>query len=134
MQEARKIVESKFAWLERAENLARLSEDVKQLGRQMDRLETLVMGIYASVESHHETSRTQDSDLDRYCIRAREAAKFIGVAEATLAQWRFKGEGPKFVKSGPRQVLYRIGDIKTWIDQNVVSSTSAYDARERQRR
>lgn len=134
MEEAREIVETKFAWLERAENLAHLSEDVKQLGRQMDRLETLVMGIYAALEPHPETSRTQDGDLDRYCIRAREAAKFIGVAEATLAQWRIKGEGPKFAKSGPRQVLYRIADIKAWIDQNVVPSTSAYDARERQRR
>jgi len=134
MEEARNIVEAKLAWLERAENLANLSEDVKLLGRQMGHLETLIMGLYAAMEPHHESSRAHDDDLDRYCIRAREAAKFIGVAEATLAQWRMTGEGPQFVKNGPRQVLYRIGDIKAWIDKNVVASTSAYDARERQRR
>ena len=55
---------------------------------------------------------------------------FIGVAEATLAQWRMTGEGLQFVKNGPRQVLYRIGDIRAWIDKNVVASTSAYHARE----
>jgi hypothetical protein len=41
--------------------------------------------------------------------------------------------GPQFVKSGPRQILYRIGDIKAWVDKNVVPNTSAYHLRERQR-
>ena len=130
MEEARRVVDSKLAWMERAEDLANLSEDVKALRRQFDRLETLVMGLYAAMESHHDARQPQDGELDRYVIRAKEAAKFIGVAEATLAQWRMTGEGPQFVKNGPRQVLYRIGDIRAWIDKNVVASTSAYHARE----
>ena len=134
MEDARKVVDSKLAWMERADNLAHLSEDVKGLRRQLDRLETLVMGLYAALEPRHDSHPSQDGELDRYCIRAKEAAKFIGVAEATLAQWRMTGEGPQFVKNGPRQVLYRIADIKAWIDGNVVPNTSAYDVRERQRR
>ena len=133
MAEARKIVETKLAWLERAEHLAHLSDDVKHLGRQMERLETLMMGIYAAMEPRPESSRSQDGELDRYCIRAKEAAKFIGVAETTLAQWRMTGDGPQFVKNGPRQVLYRISDVKAWVDRNVVSNTSAYYLREQNR-
>ena len=134
MDDARKVVESKLAWMERADNLAHLSEDVKGLRRQLERLETMVMGLYAALEPRPNSKPPQDGELDRYVIRAKEAAKFIGVAEATLAQWRMTGEGPQFVKNGPRQVLYRIGDIKAWIDKNVVASTSAYEVRERQRR
>jgi len=55
------------------------------------------------------------------------------VAEATLADWRVKGEGPQFVKNGPRQVLYRVGDLRVWVDKNVVTSNSAYQAREKNR-
>jgi len=88
------------------------------------------MGLYAAMESHHDARQPQDGGLDRYVIRAKEAAKFIGVAEATLARWRMTGEGPQFVKNGLRQVLYRIGDIRAWTDKNVVASTSGYYARE----
>lgn len=130
LDDARKVVESKMAWLERADNLAHLSDDVKELGKQLARLETMIMGLYAVLESRQATQGNQDGELDRYCIRAKEAAKFIGVAEATLAQWRVTGEGPQFVKNGPRQVLYRIGDVRAWVDKNVVSNTAEYYVRE----
>jgi hypothetical protein len=48
----------------------------------------------------------------------------------TLAQWRITGEGPPFVKNGPRQLLYRIGDVRAWIDKNVVSNPAEYYVRE----
>ena len=130
LDEARKVVESKLAWLERAENLARLSDDVKDLGKQLARMETMIMGLYAALEPRQATQSAQDGELDRYCIRAKEAAKFIGVAEATLAQWRITGEGPQFVKNGAKSVLYRIGDVRAWIDKNVVSNTAEYYVRE----
>ena len=130
LDEARKVVESKLAWLERAKNLAHLSDDVKELGKQLARLETMVMGLYAALEPRPTPQNAHDGELDRYCIRAKEAAKFIGVAEATLAQWRITGEGPQFVKNGPRSVLYRIGDVKAWVDKNVVSNTAEFYVRE----
>jgi len=55
LEEARKVVESKLAWLERAENLARLSDDVKELGKQLSRLESMVMGLYAALEPRQTT-------------------------------------------------------------------------------
>jgi len=134
LEETRKAVETKLAWLERADNLAHLSEDVKGLSKQIDRLESMIMGLYAALEPRQESQQYQDGQLDRYCVRAKEAAKFIGVVETTLAQWRMTGEGPQFVKNGPRQVLYRVGDLRAWVDKNVVASISAYHSRERQRR
>jgi predicted DNA-binding transcriptional regulator AlpA len=133
LEDARKVVETKLAWLERAENLAQLSQDVKDIGNQLGRLETMIMGLYAALEPRPQAPPTQTGELDRYCVRAREAAKFLGLAEATLAEWRMKGEGPQFVKGGPKNVLYRVGDLRAWVDQNVVTSTWEYQARERNR-
>lgn len=39
------------------------------------------------------------------------------VTSATLATWRSRGNGPKFVKVGGR-VLYRLADIVSWESKN----------------
>lgn len=39
------------------------------------------------------------------------------VASATLATWRSRGNGPKFVKIGGR-VLYRLADVIAWEARN----------------
>ena len=43
-------------------------------------------------------------------------AGLLGVAQATLKQWRCHGRGPTFVKIGKR-VLYREADLDAWIDE-----------------
>lgn len=48
-----------------------------------------------------------------------------GVSRKTLANWRVKGEGPKFVKLGAA-VRYRSEDIQSWIDSRIFASTSHY--------
>ena len=60
LDDARKVVESKLAWLERADNLAHLSEDVKGLRRQLERLETMIMGLYAALEPRPDSKPPQD--------------------------------------------------------------------------
>jgi predicted DNA-binding transcriptional regulator AlpA len=43
-------------------------------------------------------------------------AAFLGVTEATLADWRYRGRhGPAFVKVG-RLVRYRLEDLDAWLD------------------
>lgn len=39
------------------------------------------------------------------------------VTSATLATWRSRGHGPKFVKVGGR-VLYRLSDVVAWESKN----------------
>ena len=40
----------------------------------------------------------------------------ISVPQATLAQWRHLGKGPRFLKLG-RHVRYRHEDVAEWLEQ-----------------
>ena len=44
-----------------------------------------------------------------------EVAKALHTTTASLAQMRYRGEGPKFVRVGRRRVLYRWVDIEEWL-------------------
>ncbi|WP_428408434.1 helix-turn-helix transcriptional regulator [Hyphococcus sp.] len=47
-------------------------------------------------------------------VNAKEAAKVTGVPPATLATWRSRGGGPKFLKLG-RVVRYRRRALYEWM-------------------
>ncbi|MDR4485516.1 MAG: helix-turn-helix domain-containing protein [Nitrospirales bacterium] len=51
--------------------------------------------------------------------------KIYGVMPKTLANWRWRGVGPKFVKIG-HQVRYRPEDLKAFLESRIFSSTTAY--------
>lgn len=58
----------------------------------------------------------------------KRVSEILGVAVATLRQWRIRGTGPDYVKLG-RRVLYRMEDVSRWIDERVCHvSRSAPDA------
>ncbi len=44
-----------------------------------------------------------------------EVAEALRTTPASLAQMRYRGDGPKFVRAGRRRVLYRWVDIEQWI-------------------
>ncbi len=46
-----------------------------------------------------------------------EVADYLHTTTASLAQDRYKGTGPKFIKRGSR-VLHRWSDVVEWIDCN----------------
>ena len=52
-----------------------------------------------------------------------EAAAYLHLSPRTLERYRVTGEGPRFLKLG-RRVLYRRGDLDTWIESRVRRSTS----------
>jgi hypothetical protein len=52
-----------------------------------------------------------------------EVAKIFHTTEASLAQMRYRGHGPKFIKVGAR-ILYRRSDIRAYLDANTVQSTA----------
>lgn len=45
----------------------------------------------------------------------REVADALSVALNTLRNWRWKGEGPRFVKLGKRTVRYRRADLEAFV-------------------
>jgi hypothetical protein len=51
-----------------------------------------------------------------------EVAPVLGTTEAGLAQQRYRGRGPKFVKVG-RKVLYRWSDVRAYLDANTCQRT-----------
>ena len=52
-----------------------------------------------------------------------ELSRLTGIPEGTLAQWRYLGKGPAYVKLGKR-VGYRSEDIDHWIKENRVEGVS----------
>ena len=61
-------------------------------------------------------------------LNANEAAKLLGLAPSTLAKLRLTGNGPLYCKLG-RRVVYRLTDLKEWLQSRTVRDTSDADAR-----
>ncbi len=51
-----------------------------------------------------------------------EVAQVLRTTEGGLAQLRYRGNGPKFIKVGGR-VLYRWSDIYAYLDANTMNRT-----------
>jgi len=50
----------------------------------------------------------QDGRMD-----AKNAAMYLGLKEKTLAQWRYLGKGPPFIKRG--KIFYFKEDLDSWL-------------------
>ncbi|MBM4640464.1 DNA-binding protein [Rhodococcus hoagii] len=51
-----------------------------------------------------------------------EVAVFLRTTTAKLANDRYRGVGPKFVKHG-RRVLYRWDEVSEWVNANMIQRT-----------
>lgn len=53
---------------------------------------------------------------------AKEAAHYLRVADSTLANWRYLGTGPSFVRlgGGRGKIIYRREDLDTFLASNLV--------------
>jgi hypothetical protein len=56
-----------------------------------------------------------------------EVALALDTSEQALAQQRYRGRGPRFVKNGSR-VLYRWADVNAYLDANIHQQTGAMGA------
>lgn len=59
-------------------------------------------------------------------LSPEQASNHLGLSMSTLAKMRLRGDGPSFIKLGPRRVAYRETDLEEWIDSNRFRSTSQY--------
>ncbi|MCZ4077287.1 DNA-binding protein [Rhodococcus sp. H36-A4] len=53
---------------------------------------------------------------------ADEAAEFLRTTSRKLAEARYRGNGPRFVKHG-RRVLYAWADLKSYVEANTFQRT-----------
>lgn len=54
-------------------------------------------------------------------------ATYLGKPVKTLQQWRWKREGPAYIKVG-RAVRYRRADVERWLDEQTVLPADATNA------
>lgn len=47
-------------------------------------------------------------------LTTKELAKYLGIGESTLLQYRFEGTGPAYIKLG-HLVRYKISDVEAWL-------------------
>jgi hypothetical protein len=75
-------------------------------------------------ESNGNTKRTNSSTM----LRAKEAATLIGIGPKTLANWRWRGLGPPFIKlpgkGGKGAVRYDRDTVLKWLDDRTRCSTT----------
>lgn len=55
-------------------------------------------------------------------VDTKNAARFIGLSEKTLAMMRGKGKGPRFIKRG--RIFYYLDDLTAWLSDGEARSTS----------
>lgn len=48
-------------------------------------------------------------------LTPRQVATALGVTTQALRQWRWKGEGPRWVKLSKQTVRYREEDVEKWL-------------------
>jgi predicted DNA-binding transcriptional regulator AlpA len=53
-----------------------------------------------------------------------QAGELLGLSVPALAQMRYLGSGPKFLKLTARAVRYRRSDIDQWVESTARTSTS----------
>lgn len=57
-------------------------------------------------------------------LRPQQVAEKLLTTESTLAKWRLRGCGPKFLRLGLRNIAYRPEDLDDWVSNCVHTSTS----------
>lgn len=63
-------------------------------------------------------------DDPTYLSPAEAAALIPGMTKTNLAQLRFTGKGPRFLKPTPRTVVYRKADVIEWLEASERTSTA----------
>lgn len=60
---------------------------------------------------------------DQY-LSPEDAVEYIpGMTKQLLAQLRYLGTGPRFLKPSPRKVLYKRSDVDAWLESTAQTRT-----------
>lgn len=57
-------------------------------------------------------------------MNSAELGQRLGKSAAALANWRYLGLGPRFIKVG-KAVRYRASDVEEWLSQQTRQQTGA---------
>jgi hypothetical protein len=48
-------------------------------------------------------------------LTGKELNDRYNIPPRTAQRWRVSGCGPRFVRAGPRRILYRLSDVEAWL-------------------
>lgn len=49
-----------------------------------------------------------------------QAAGYLNLSVGTMANWRYGGRGPDYIRVSDRKIGYRKADIDTWLSKRAV--------------
>lgn len=61
--------------------------------------------------------------MDKYLSAEQVCDLIPGMTKTALAQLRYSGGGPAYLKPTPKKVIYRESDVRAWLDANVFTRT-----------
>lgn len=72
---------------------------------------------------------TDEALAGRRLMRTDQVAGMLQLTERTLASWRQRGGGPKYIRvragnRAVRAIRYRLADVEQWIKDREATSTS----------
>ncbi|HJW73268.1 MAG TPA: helix-turn-helix domain-containing protein [Geothrix sp.] len=70
----------------------------------------------------------QNQPAGRALLDPKAAAAYLDLSEWTLAEWRCRGNGPRYFKISNR-VRYSLAELNIWLEARSVVSTSEHDAK-----
>ena len=59
-------------------------------------------------------------------LTVEDAAAHLKISKHTLNRWRVTGEGPPFIKYGPRLIRYLVTALDAWALDRLYANTSQY--------
>jgi predicted DNA-binding transcriptional regulator AlpA len=62
---------------------------------------------------------------ERQLMGNRPSAKYLDVAEQTLANWRYLGTGPRYFRVGKQLVKYDRADLDRWLEERATEPSPA---------
>ncbi len=54
--------------------------------------------------------------MERRYLTTKETAELMRTTAGVLANWRMRGEGPRYIKLD-RKCLYDLRDVESWLDR-----------------
>jgi hypothetical protein len=56
-------------------------------------------------------------------LSCRQVAEILHTTESGLAQMRYRGSGPKFCRVAGRKIIYRVVDVESYLETNLMRRT-----------
>lgn len=80
------------------------------------------------LKTTYNTTKSDSNHTGVALLDPEAAGHYLGLSPWTLAEWRCKGNGPRYMKLGNR-VRYSIVELDAWLESRTVVSTSEHDAK-----